>query len=366
MSFGFGVGDFLAVGTLAWKIYRSVKGMKDEFLELSHEVLAVHTLIKELEDEADDPKSLLNRRGASRRSELMNLIENLESALRELDEIVRKRQGLARRERRIWNQLRLASEDLGSIRSKLTFHMNAINTFIASLSQGALARMEPVLMEILTEIRQGRRPPSVVSIDEPGNVSGWRELELELAEDGISESDVAKHKAAIKVFLLSRLRDSSTTDSMSLDEVASVVESSTDQALLIERLSGSIPPSEAPSRAPTNLHLETVSLSTISTFQSFQTAPGEPMDDWSTETPVVRVSFAPSHRIPEQIGNPDIDGIDNRLGLLTYGEPSERSIYRYRHSVDATPLGTTTSEAPGTGKPAHMVLVIDPIHSCEH
>ena len=27
MSFGFGVGDFLAVGNLAWKVYRSCKAL---------------------------------------------------------------------------------------------------------------------------------------------------------------------------------------------------------------------------------------------------------------------------------------------------------------------------------------------------
>lgn len=39
MSFGFGVGDFLAVGTLAWKIYRSCKGLTEEFHEVAREAL---------------------------------------------------------------------------------------------------------------------------------------------------------------------------------------------------------------------------------------------------------------------------------------------------------------------------------------
>lgn len=50
MSFGFSVGDFLAVGELSWKIYRSCKGLTEEFREISREalygiiqsVLAVH------------------------------------------------------------------------------------------------------------------------------------------------------------------------------------------------------------------------------------------------------------------------------------------------------------------------------------
>lgn len=39
MSFGFSVGDFLAVGNLAWSIYRSCKGLTEEFQEVSREAL---------------------------------------------------------------------------------------------------------------------------------------------------------------------------------------------------------------------------------------------------------------------------------------------------------------------------------------
>ena len=122
----------------------------------------------------------------------MLLIKNLEEALKELDEIVRKYQGLARRERRIWNQLRLATEDLDVIRSKLTFHVTAINAFTSTLSRGTLAQIETVLLELVSEVRQGRRQPSLASLHETNNDTLWRELESELAGDGISTADVQK------------------------------------------------------------------------------------------------------------------------------------------------------------------------------
>lgn len=31
MSFGFGIGDFVAVGNLTWTVYRSCKGLTEEF-----------------------------------------------------------------------------------------------------------------------------------------------------------------------------------------------------------------------------------------------------------------------------------------------------------------------------------------------
>ena len=158
----------------------------------------------------------------------MLLVKNLEEALKELDEVIRKHQGLARRERRIWNQLRLATEDLDKIRSKLTFHVIAINAFTSSLSRGTLSQIETVLLELVSEVRQGRRQPSLASLHQTNNDSVWRELELELASDGIASTDVARHKAAIKVFVQG-LPSDANVDAVSLVEIASLMESGNDE-----------------------------------------------------------------------------------------------------------------------------------------
>lgn len=205
----------------------------------------VHTVIQELQDEAINPKSLLNSQGAPRKQELLLLINNLEEALKELDKIVRKYQSLGRRDRRIWNQLKLATEDLDTVRNKLTFHVNAINAFTSSLSRGTLVQIETVLLELVSEFRQGRRQPSLASLHGEKNDSVWKELESELAGDGISSADIAKHKAAIKVFVQSLLADSSA-DNTSFVDVASLMESGNDE-----------PPSEhlLQSRSPMDLSL---------------------------------------------------------------------------------------------------------------
>lgn len=39
MSFGFGIGDFIAIGNLAWAVYRKCKGLTDEFKDVSNEAL---------------------------------------------------------------------------------------------------------------------------------------------------------------------------------------------------------------------------------------------------------------------------------------------------------------------------------------
>ena len=183
----------------------------------------IHTVLKELQDEAVDPKSLLNVRGAPRKQELTVLIKNLEESLKGLDEIIRKYQGLTRRDRRIWNQLRLATENLETNRSKLTLHVTAINAFTSSLSRESLVQIETVLLELVSEVRQGRREPSLASLHETDDDSFWRELEDELAADGISGTDITKHKAAIKVFVQGLLSETNA-DTTSLVEIASLIE----------------------------------------------------------------------------------------------------------------------------------------------
>ena len=50
MSFGHSVGDFVTVGTLAWKVYRSCKAVPESFVNISGEVLSLHAVLKEAEE----------------------------------------------------------------------------------------------------------------------------------------------------------------------------------------------------------------------------------------------------------------------------------------------------------------------------
>ncbi len=296
------------------------------------------------------------------------MISNLNEVLKQLDAIVEKFQRLGRREKRIWNQLKLSSEDLDKVRGKLTFHVNAINAFTASLSRGTLARIETVLIELVSEVREGRRPPSVISVDDAQDQSVWRELEAELAEDGISSTDVAPHKSAIMVFLLS-LFNQDVAETMSLDEVASLVESSDDKEdweTLSRRMPGLNLSSGGPSRVSTMSSIDQASFLSGDSEQ-YQSAREELSEE---NLPAPRVSFAaftkfPTPSKPQPQGK---DGIDKRLQQLPQDDSGYRSIYSYRHSIDASIIGEWdqkqgtlgVSDAP---KPGNMVLIIDPFHT---
>ena len=317
--------------------------------------------MKELQDEAGIDNSILNMRGAPRKKELLLMIDNLGQVLEQVDAIVDKFQHRGRRERRIWNQLRLSNEDLDKVRGKLIFHVNAINAFTASLSRSTLVRIQTVLMELVSEIHDGRRSPSIVSVDDTQDQSVWRELESELAEDGISRADVAPHKSAIKIFLFSLL-NGTAAETIPLDEVASLVESESDKEDW-ETLSRRIP----------GLNISSGSLPRTSTFSSNDKASFVSDDSQQYESAreelseenltVPHISFADSTRFsPSKTLPRGIEGIDYRLQQLALDTGGSRSIYGYRHSIDVgdkqDPL-----EAANPPKPSNMILIIDPYHT---
>ena len=50
MSFGFGVGDFLAAGRLVWDVYSAYADAPEKFHNFSQEILALHVVVRKVED----------------------------------------------------------------------------------------------------------------------------------------------------------------------------------------------------------------------------------------------------------------------------------------------------------------------------
>jgi hypothetical protein len=208
MSFGYSVGDFVAIGNLTWTIYRACKDAPGEFQELARELGTLHTILHELEDEAKRPTSLLNRRGSSRKAELDTLLRNSSNVLKQIEDIVDRYHSLGRDQRRTWDRVKFATEDLVALRTKLSFHINGINLFISGLSAGSLARIEMVLEELVKDIKHGKKETTVISTCEQNDELAWSELERGLVGDGIMKHDVERYKVEIKLYLMKLVQES--------------------------------------------------------------------------------------------------------------------------------------------------------------
>ena len=98
MSFGFGVGDFLAVGELAWKLYHDcfliAKGAPQEFKLLVDELKTLHMTMCPFSEELKDPESILVRSGEDRKKMLQEMLGTIQQTLNGLDEAFRKHRNL--------------------------------------------------------------------------------------------------------------------------------------------------------------------------------------------------------------------------------------------------------------------------------
>ncbi|KAI4163651.1 MAG: hypothetical protein LQ342_002685 [Letrouitia transgressa] len=224
MSLGCSVGDIAIVGKLVWKVYRACKDHPAVFQVIAKKALATHAVVRRLEEEAKDKQSMLNQCDAKKRNELMEIIGELRTELEGVDKILAQyRQG-----KPIPNAFRMAKIDPKHLCADFGFYLTAITTFTDSLSRGALGRIETLLHKTVQEIREGRRA------DPRYNASARKELELELAKNGVSARDRARYGPAITAFLLGCL---SGTSYHSLRDIALPVKSHDQKAICDEKLS---------------------------------------------------------------------------------------------------------------------------------
>jgi hypothetical protein len=202
MSFGFGVGDFLAVGQLVLTLYNACEGAPEEFQALRRDLSSIHIVLSGLESQAKDPNSPLRLKCGDRKPEWVELKQNLESTLVELQKIVDKYNNMGKN---AWLRVRLGLQDLNNLRGKLALHLNAINTFNGSLTLSAVGRMEPVLgrielmlKEFVREERAGQKEPTVLKALETDDDIAWKQMKLDLILGGISKEEFEKYEDRIK------------------------------------------------------------------------------------------------------------------------------------------------------------------------
>lgn len=129
MSFGFGVGDFVAVAQLSWNLYRYcylvARGAPSDFQLLVQEISTLSQSIKLLEEEAKDPNSILTRAGDDRVRMVKEMMRRVEVTLNELEKYAKKYEKLGDMSRpkrkQIWDKLKWSSEasDLDGLRSRV-------------------------------------------------------------------------------------------------------------------------------------------------------------------------------------------------------------------------------------------------------
>jgi hypothetical protein len=151
------------------------------------------------------------------RDEFNHILDNVRTALKDLQEMVLKYRSLGTMEKRTWDRLRFGLKELNTTRQKLMFHTAQIELFLSNVMMHAIGRIESVLEDLVREIRSGRRAPTILSIEQGGDkaVVGWTQLANDLSECGIPLPDIERYRDDIEEYL------AQLTSDLDLNSIAS-------------------------------------------------------------------------------------------------------------------------------------------------
>ena len=132
MSFGYGVGDFLAVTKLAWKVYTAYKDYKDApegFSNISDEIKSLHIIVDRHKDEFQN--TTLNPDEAA---QLREILQGCTNVLEDLDQLRIKYMSLGSApgtSSQAIDRIKWSQENIAELRARLNSNTTLLTSFSA-------------------------------------------------------------------------------------------------------------------------------------------------------------------------------------------------------------------------------------------
>ena len=120
MSFGYGVGDIMAVSKLALKVYTAYKDAPDDYRNIADEVDSLHIIIEEAARHFENT-TLSNQKQQRGKK----VLEGCQNVLKDLDALIEKYNALAlananANASQVFQRIKLGTEDIVTLRARLT------------------------------------------------------------------------------------------------------------------------------------------------------------------------------------------------------------------------------------------------------
>lgn len=126
MSFGYGVGDCIVIGRLAYKTFEYFKEAPETFHYLHTEVLALHSALERAK------QTLRNAALPSQsQSDLNTIFKNCDNVLRSLNELTVKYKRVGEKTKSPVDRIRFSNEDIGTLRQRLIASTMLLTMFMA-------------------------------------------------------------------------------------------------------------------------------------------------------------------------------------------------------------------------------------------
>ena len=125
MSFGYGIGDVIAVGKLAWTVYKSCKDAPASFGNVSQEVIALEAVIRQF-DEVFEGQVL----SQLEQERLKSVGQGCQDVLKELQGLVRKYERLGSNAKLSFDRLKWGAAPVDELRTRLISNTMLLSAFV--------------------------------------------------------------------------------------------------------------------------------------------------------------------------------------------------------------------------------------------
>ena len=210
MSFGFSVGDFIALVHLTTRTYQGWKKACGEYTDITQELDNLNVILSRAATEIQAPSSLLLHQDRDL-GQLRALTSSCTAIVSQLEAIVLSYGGLSKSRRSTWDRIRLGQQNLTGLRVKLILQINTLGTYLDIVGISAIGRVEnnvrevPKMIKVIdylaAEIRAGRREGSAMTTYENDEKEVWRQFRRELIAEGFSSEDLKKSRDRLRTYI---------------------------------------------------------------------------------------------------------------------------------------------------------------------
>jgi len=246
MSFGTSIGDIISLVQLAHRSYRNCKQAGGQYLEIAREVRNLHSVLRNVRDEAEKPDSALFQADATTTATLQSTTEDCREILEGVDALLAKYHGLAldgpevSAPTKFWHRWKFGAEldEVDKFRWKIMSHtstmavlMDFINLKATDRVEKAAGRVEDkveaglskivdrlegfedmrkAVLYIATKARASERYGSVASMNSVLSLSTypdddkevWRSFRRELIGLGFRSDSLDRHMEILKAYMM--------------------------------------------------------------------------------------------------------------------------------------------------------------------
>ncbi|KAK8057885.1 hypothetical protein PG996_011822 [Apiospora saccharicola] len=137
MSFGFGVGDFLAVIKLATTIRKTFATAPDHLKAVSDEVKSLSILLWDIEVEVDNLDV-----STDRSDKIHDILSGAQSVLKDLEAFLKKHDAVSGKGvKRIWARINFETADARDLRDRLSAHVSMLRAFLERDLKDAVVKL---------------------------------------------------------------------------------------------------------------------------------------------------------------------------------------------------------------------------------